>query len=430
MGQRGIGHIKCRRGEPAGHARHQRTAAKRPLHVVGVVDGKRRQRIADRRGIGAIGLPASQAIAQHDTQLLVHEGQRLGRLRHAHRRGQLVLRVLHRNRHLGFAGKRLKQLVGPGVRHHRSRRRSGHLRTVRRNRRPIFPNRVQIVRNLPARQLIHHACRGVHIDSRRFAQLGQARDVIAKHLGRREIGRGAAEHRVLAGERRGTRLRLGRRAEVDEVQVERALVHLLLQGQPRGAHHDVARADVAVHEPAFHIPHARHQVEQVAAQTRRHQRAHAAATVDGKLPARAVQGDALDPFHDDARHPVDRAAAIQTGKALQPRQQDMAFVFALERGTRGSNAALMIVLGFAITTMRKREQLERQVLALRIARVLNAARAAAMPLALRHEQRDETAHIGRPIGIGKRKRRAKIGHAHQAHALNGARRGERAALIP
>ena len=371
-------------------------------------------------------MPASQAIAQHDTQLLVHEGQRLGRLRHAHRRGQLVLRVLHRNRHLGFAGKRLEQLVGASVRHHRSRRGSGHLRAIRRNRRPIFPNRMQIVRSLPARQLVHHACRGVHVDRRGFAQLGQARDVIAEHLGRRKIGRGAAEHRVLAGKRRGARLRFGRRSEVDKVQVEHALVHLLLQGQPRRAHHDVARADVAVHEPAFHIPHARHQVKQVATQARRHQRAHTAAAVDDKLPAHTVQGDALNPFHNDARHPVNRPASIQARKALQPRQQDMAFVFALERGMRGTNAALVIVLGFAITAMRKREQLERQVLALRVARML---RATAMPLALRHEQRDETAHIGRPIGIGKRKRRAEIDHSYQAHALNGARRGERAALV-
>ena len=169
---------------------------------------------------------------------------------------------------------------------------------------------MQIVRGLPARQLVHHACRGVHVDRRGFAQLNQARNVIAEHLGRREISRGAAEHRVLAGKRRGARLRLGRGAEVDKVQVEHALVHLLLQGQPRGAHHDVTRADVAVHEPAFHIPHARHQVEQVAAQARCHQRAHAAVTVDGKLPPHAVQGDALNPFHNDARHPVDGASAI------------------------------------------------------------------------------------------------------------------------
>ena len=107
----------------------------------------------------------------------------------------------------------------------------------------------------------------------------------------------------------------------------------------------------------------------------------------------------------------------------------MALVFAFERGTRGAHAALVIVLVFAITATRKREQLERQALALRVARMLHTARPAAMPLALRHEQRDETAHIGRPIGIGKRKRRAEIGHAHQAHALNGARRGERAALV-
>lgn len=89
----------------------------------------------------------------------------------------------------------------------------------------------------------------------------------------------------------------------------------------------------------------------------------------------------------------------------------------------------MIILGFAIAAMRKRKQLERQVLALRVARMLHAARAAAMGLPLRHEQRDETTHVGRPIGIGKRKRRAKIRHTHQAHALNGARRGEHAALV-
>ena len=107
----------------------------------------------------------------------------------------------------------------------------------------------------------------------------------------------------------------------------------------------------------------------------------------------------------------------------------MALVFAFERGTRGAHAALIIILGFAIATTRKREQLERQVLALRVARMLHTARATAMPLALRHEQRDETAHVGRPISIGKRKRRAEIGHTHQAHALNGARRDERADLV-
>ena len=184
-----------------------------------------------------------------------------------------------------------------------------------------------------------------------------------------------------------------------------------------------------MHEPAFHIPHARHQVEQVAAQARRHQRAHAAATVNGKLPPHAIRGDALNPFHDDARHPVNGASAIQTGEALQPRQQDMTLVFAFERGTRGAHAALMIILGFAIAAMRKRKQLERQVLALRVARVLHTARAAAMGPPLRHEQRDETTHVRRPIDIGKRKRRAEIRHAHQAHALNSARRGERATLV-
>lgn len=180
--------------------------------------------------------------------------------------------------------------------------------------------------------------------------------------------------------------------------------------------------------PAFHIPHARHQVKQVATQARRHQRAHTAAAVDDKLPAHTVQGDALNPFHNDARHPVNRPASIQARKALQPRQQDMAFVFALERGMRGTNAALVIVLGFAITAMRKREQLERQVLALRIARMLHTARAAMMPLSLRHEQRDETTHIGRPTA-GKAKAALRNPPHAQAHALNGADEAERAALV-
>ena len=50
----------------------------------------------------------------------------------------------------------------------------------------------------------------------------------------------------------------------------------------------------------------------------------------------------------------------------------MTFVFAFERGTRGAHAARMILLGFAITTMRKRKQLERQMLALRVACMLHA----------------------------------------------------------
>ena len=66
-----------------------------------------------------------------------------------------------------------------------------------------------------------------------------------------------------------------------------------------------------------HQAHTAEQIEQVATQTRRHKRRQASGIIHGKSRTQAGKRLALDPFHDNRRHTVDLAPAIETGKALK-----------------------------------------------------------------------------------------------------------------
>ena len=174
-----------------------------------------------------------------------------------------------------------------------------------------------------------------------------------------------------------------------------------------------------MHEAAFDEPHARHQVEQVATDARRHQRRHPTRAVHGERTAHAIKRDALDPLHDDARHAGNLAAAKQARKTLQTRKLRVAFILALKRRPDSPNAARMLLVRFRTMTLRLGQKLQRHVLALRVARVLHAPRAAAVAFAFQHEQRDETTPIRRAIGISQHKRRLETLNARNAHGRRG-----------
>ena len=59
-----------------------------------------------------------------------------------------------------------------------------------------------------------------------------------------------------------------------------------------------------------HQAHATEQVEQVATQTRRHERRQAPGIVHGKARAQAGKRLALDPLHDNRGHAVDLAPPV------------------------------------------------------------------------------------------------------------------------
>ena len=180
-----------------------------------------------------------------------------------------------------------------------------------------------------------------------------------------------------------------------------------------------------MHEPAFDESHARHQVEQVATDTGCNQRRHATRAVHGKCTAHAIKRDAFDPLHDDARHAGNLAAAEQARKALQARKLRVTFVLALKRRARGTGTARVLLVGFRTMTLRVGQKPQRHVLALRVARVLHAPRAAAVAFAFQHEQRDETTPIRRAIGISQHKRRLEILNARDAHGRRGRRNRKR-----
>ena len=80
-----------------------------------------------------------------------------------------------------------------------------------------------------------------------------------------------------------------------------------------------------------HQAHTAEQVEQVAAQTRRHERRQAPGIVHGKVRTQASKRLALDPFHDNRGHALDLAPSIEAGEALKARKGAMAFIFLAKR---------------------------------------------------------------------------------------------------
>ena len=113
------------------------------------------------------------------------------------------------------------------------------------------------------------------------------------------------------------------------------------------------------------------------------------------------------------------------GKTLQARKLRVAFILALKRRPGSANAARMLLVRFRTMTLRVGQKLQRHVLALRVARMLHAPRAAAVAFAFQHEQRDETTPIRRAIGISQHKRRLETLNARDAHSRRGRRNRKR-----
>ena len=406
--------------QAARHAGDERLAGKRARDVVGIVQRKRRQRVAHGRRIGAVALLARQAVEYHLGKQAVNLHKRAAKVGRRAGVGQLVLRMPDRDGHLGLAHQQRGDVVAPRMRHHRRGGRGRHLHAIRGGHLAVGKHDpLQLVGGSARSQPIGDARGRIHVDARRLPQPIEFGKVVGEHLGRREIGRGAAHHGVRRRERRRTATDLGRRPEVDEVQVERALVNLVGERKARGSHHHVARADVAMRKPAVNHVHARDEVEHVARDARRRQGRQAPGVVDGQRPGRARKRDAFDPFHDYRGGSLDAAATIQAREPLQPGKAAVALVFMLESGAKPGDAAIVGVGRLVILALGKRQQLDGQALGLRIARAGDAGHAAALLARVGHEQGDETAHIGRAL-IGRNARRGlEIVDAHDAHAFGG-----------
>lgn len=122
-----------------------------------------------------------------------------------------------------------------------------------------------------------------------------------------------------------------------------------------------------------HQAHTAEQIEQVATQTCRHKRRQASGIVHGKSRTQAGKRLALDPFHDNCRHTVDLAPAIEAGKALKARKGAMAFVFLAKRRLELGDQRLASGIVVELIAHRQDELLERHGLALGVDGTRHAA---------------------------------------------------------
>ena len=168
-----------------------------------------------------------------------------------------------------------------------------------------------------------------------------------------------------------------------------------------------------------HQAHTAEQIEQVATQTRRHKRRQASGIVHGKSRTQAGKRLALDPFHDNCRHTVDLAPAIEAGKALKARKGAMAFVFLAKRRLELGDQRLVSGIVIKLIARRQDELLECHCLALGVDGTRHAADTATAHGGIVGKQHRKTTQIGRQFVLTERNGRLKPVDTRQAQADHG-----------
>ena len=256
-----------------------------------------------------------------------------------------------------------------------------------------------------------HARGGVDVDGGRAAQIGHAGDVVGEHLGRGVVRRGPAHKGAGLGER--ARTGIGRahgrhsRAEINEAQVKGNVVSLLGHGPLVRADHDVGRRDVTMDHRHVLRGEVRQRGEEVAAESRRHERGDATLVVYGELGAGGAQGHALDPLHENDGKALDHAPPAGRRHAGKADQQALGVVLGAEgREARVVDGRPWGAVGGALG----KERLQRELLAICVGDETDRAQAASAARGLvGEEDRVPATQLGlcggiRPAGTPARSR--------------------------
>ena len=216
-----------------------------------------------------------------------------------------------------------------------------------------------------AGQVKDQARGGVDVDGGRAAQIGHAGDVVGEHLGRGVVRRGPAHKGTGLGERARTGISRahGRhsRAEVNEAQVKGTVVSLLGHSPLARADHDVGRRDVTMDHRHVLRGEVRQRGEEVAAESRRHERGDATLVVYGELGAGSAQGHALDPLHENDGKALDHAPPAGRRHAGKAGQRALGVVLGAEgREARVVDGRPWGAVGGALG----KERLQRELLAI------------------------------------------------------------------
>ena len=259
--------------------------------------------------------------------------------------------------------------------------------------RPAFAlaaaGKAEVIGRMPLHQLIQHAGGRVHIDGGRSAPSYRTRYVVGQHLGGGEIGR-RSQGRPPSRRQRGIRaFQRNSRSEIDENELEGALLHLIGRGKLSRIDHDIARGHITMGQAALNIGHTSQKIEQVASDAGHRKRREPPLVVHGQSASRLFERDPLHPFHHDDRILTDAAASVEAGEAAQRGQGAMGVVFGIECGSTGLGE--FIVPSFAIGPP---QTLEREPLATGIAGMKHLPYTASAAGGLVHQQRDEASLVG------------------------------------
>ena len=117
---------------------------------------------------------------------------------------------------------------------------------------------------MPLHQLVQHAGSRVHIDSGRPAPSHRPQYIVGQHLRGRRMGC-LTQGRPPSRRQRGIRaFQRNSRSEIDENELEGALLHLIGRGKLSRIDHDIARGHITMGQAALNIGHTSQKIEQVA----------------------------------------------------------------------------------------------------------------------------------------------------------------------
>ena len=259
--------------------------------------------------------------------------------------------------------------------------------------RPAFAlaatGKAEVVGRMPLHQLVQHAGSRVHIDSGRPAPSHRPQYIVGQHLGGGEIGC-RPQGRPPSRRQRGIRaFQRNSRSEIDENELEGALLHLIGHGKLPRIDHDIARGHITMGQAALNIGHTSQKIEQVASDAGHRKRREPPLVVHGQSASRLFERDPLHPFHHDDRILTDAAASVEAGEAAQRGQGAMGVVFGIECGSTGLGEPIVRSLAIRLS-----QTFECEPLATGIASTEHFPYTASAAGGLVHQQRDEASLVG------------------------------------
>ncbi len=213
---------------PAEGAICKRLTPQSATDIFRIVLAEGRERIAHSRSRGTLALIDGETGSRKRGDGIVHLAQRQPHSRRRDRALHLGDGSAYGHSHLRLARERGGYVSRLAMNADKRRRRVLGLQPIGRERAAFAAGeKAQVIRRMPFEKRVQHTCSGIHIHRRRVSLPGQGCHVIGEHLGRREVGGRPTRPADPRGYRTVFPAQGRRRPEVDEPQLEGALLYLI-----------------------------------------------------------------------------------------------------------------------------------------------------------------------------------------------------------